>query len=159
MQKGFINLSLRGYIVLGLGTIVLILGMLLKVQSSRLESCKAEHQRFVSEVERLGKEAQEKVKKQEAQDKLKKEKADAELKKLRSINADLSKRVRDSSNRSFLSSGETPTRIPESACLNAGAVDEALRKFARGAAELIVEGQDAVDSLNNARAWANPPSP
>ena len=59
-QKGFIFPSL--YIYLGLGLIVLTLGTLLKVQSSRLESCKAEHQAFVNEVERLGKEAQLKVK-------------------------------------------------------------------------------------------------
>ena len=60
MQKGFIFPSL--YIYLGLGLIVLSLGIALKVQTSRLESCKAEHKAFVSEVERLGKEAQVKVK-------------------------------------------------------------------------------------------------
>lgn len=60
MQKGFIFPSL--YIYLGFGTIVLILGTLLKVQSSRLESCKAEHAAFVSQVERLGIEAKEKAK-------------------------------------------------------------------------------------------------
>lgn len=60
MQKGFIFPSL--YIYLGFGLIVLTLGTLLKVQSSRLESCKAEFQTFKSEVERLGKEQELKVK-------------------------------------------------------------------------------------------------
>ena len=41
---------------------MLTLGTLLKVQSSRLESCKAEFQTFKSEVERLGKEQELKVK-------------------------------------------------------------------------------------------------
>lgn len=155
MQKGFIFPSL--YIYLGLGAVILFLGLGLKVQSSRLESCKAEHKAFVSEVERLGLEAKAKAKQVEAQDKLKKEKADNELKNLRSRNADLSKRLRDNAGSSFLSSGETSPRIPESACLNAGAVDEALRKFASGTAELITEGQDAIDSLNNAKQWAQSP--
>ena len=152
MQKGFIFPSL--YIYLGLGAVILFLGLALKVQSSRLESCKAEHKAFVSEVERLGLEAKEKAKQQEAKDKLKKEKADAELSRLRADNAALADRLRDNSGRSFLSSGEASTRIPESSCLNAGVVDSALRDFTGRVAELIVEGQDAVDSLNNAKRWA-----
>lgn len=41
---------------------MLTLGIAVKVQSSRLETCKLEHQAFVNEVERIGKEAQLKVK-------------------------------------------------------------------------------------------------
>ena len=156
MQKGFIRISLTGYIVLAFGAITLVLGTLLKVQSARLESCKAEHQAFVANVERLGLEAKEKAKQQEAKDKLKKEKADEDLRKLRSLNDDLSKRVRDDSNRGFLSSGEASTRIPESACLNAGAVDQALRDFTGRVAELIIEGQSAITDLDNAKRWAQP---
>jgi len=59
MQKGFIS---GLYIYLGLGLIVLVLSAAVYVQSSRLEACKAEYQAFVSETERLGKEAQLKVK-------------------------------------------------------------------------------------------------
>lgn len=152
MQKGFIFPSL--YIYLGFGLIVLILGTAVKVQSSRLESCKAEFQTFKSEVERLGKEAEIKVKQIEAENKLKKEQADESLRKLRIANDDLSKRVRDSSSRSFLSSGEASTRIPESACLNAGAVDQALRDFTGRVAELIIEGQSAITDLDNAKRWS-----
>jgi hypothetical protein len=61
-QRGFIQLSLMGYIVAGLTVAMIITLALLKVQTSRLESCKAEHQAFVSEVARIGKEAQEKTK-------------------------------------------------------------------------------------------------
>lgn len=60
MQKGFIFPSL--YIYLGLGAIILFLGLAVKVQSSRLESCKAEYQSFKSEVERVAKEQELKVK-------------------------------------------------------------------------------------------------
>jgi hypothetical protein len=62
MQKGFIQLSLMGYLTIGFSIIVLSLGIALKVQTSRLESCQENHTRFLTEVERLGNEAQVKVK-------------------------------------------------------------------------------------------------
>lgn len=64
MQKGFIQLTLSGYIITGLTVALLINLAMLKIQSSRLEACKTEFQVFKSEVERLGKEAQEKVNKE-----------------------------------------------------------------------------------------------
>ncbi len=57
-QKGFIALSPTGYIALGLGLIVLTLGIALKVQSARLDACKAEHQSFVSTVAEIGRQAE-----------------------------------------------------------------------------------------------------
>lgn len=157
MQKGFIFPSL--YIYLGLGSIILILGMLLKVQSARLESCKAEHQAFVSEVERLGLEAKENAKKQESLDKLKKDKADAELRKLRSRNADLSKRLRDNASRSFVpSTGSTPGKS-EIACFDQASIDGAIKRFAERVTGIVEQGQGATDELNNAKAWANSLSP
>jgi len=59
MQKGFIQLSLTGYIYLGFTVAMLITLAMLKVQTLRLESCKAEHAAFVANVERLGLEAKE----------------------------------------------------------------------------------------------------
>jgi hypothetical protein len=64
MQKGFIQLTLSGYIITGLTVALLISAAMLKIQSSRLEACKSEFQVFKSEVERLGKEAQVKVNKE-----------------------------------------------------------------------------------------------
>lgn len=93
MQKGFINLQL--YIMLGLGMIVLVLSISLKVQTSRLESEKAEFSAFRSEVKTAGIAAK---KKAEAENKLnqeRKDKADREYKKLLADNAAL-KRMRDS---------------------------------------------------------------
>lgn len=153
MQKGFIFPSL--YIYLGIGLIVLGLGIAVKVQSARLESCKAEHAAFVANVERLGLEAKEKAKQVEAQDKLKKEVADRELKKLRSLNDDLTKRVRDSAGLSFVSRESPSTGKPEVACYESSSLDGAIRNFATGVSGIIEQGQSAVTDLNNAKQWAS----
>lgn len=55
-QRGF--LPFTGYIVLGTGLIVLVLGIALKVQTERLRSVKAEYESFKTQVRVVG-EAQE----------------------------------------------------------------------------------------------------
>lgn len=152
MQKGFIFPSL--YIYLGLGLIVLTLGIALKVQSSRLESCKAEHKAFVSEVERLGNEAKLKAKQVDQENKLKKEKADEDLRKLRSANNELSKRVRDNSRSSFVPPTGPVTGKPETACFDQGAIDGAIKRFAERVTGIVEQGQEAITDLNNAKQWA-----
>lgn len=146
MQKGFIFPSL--HIALISGVIVLVLGIALKVQSSRLESCKAEHKAFVSSVERLAKE-------QKLTNKVKKQKADDELKKLKSVNSDLSKRVRDNANSSFVQPSTT-TGKPDLACFSRAELDAALQRFTGRTAELIVEGTENTLNLDNAKQWAAP---
>ena len=151
MQKGFIS---GLYIVLIFGAITLILGISLKVQSSRLESCKAEHKAFVSEVERLGLEAKEKAKQVEAQDKLRKEVADENLRKLRIANSELSKRVRDNASASVLPQAPSGSRNPELSCFSRSELDGALSSFTRGTTELIIEGTEATLSLDTVKRWA-----
>ena len=146
MQKGFIFPSL--YIYLGLGAVIVFLGLAVKVQSSRLETCKLEHQAFVNEVQRLAKE-------QELTNKVKKLKADDELKKLKSVNNDLSKRVRDNANTSFVQPSTT-TGKPDLACFQTEALDGAIRNFAKRVSGIIEQGQSAVTDLDNAKVWANP---
>ncbi len=143
-----------GYLTIGFSLVVLSLGVALKVQTSRLESCQENHTRFLTEVERLGNEAKEKVKLTEALNLRKKEQADNELKKLRSTNADLSKRLRSDTDSRFLPRAEADTGEPKGAC-NADLIDRAIRDFAKGTAELIIEGQSAITDLNNAKRWAN----
>ena len=143
MQKGFIFPSL--YIYLGLGLIVLTLGIALKVQSARLESCKEEHKAFASSVERAAKE-------QELNFKAKKQKADDELKKLKSVNNDLSKRVRDNASTSFVQPSTTAGK-PDLACYESASLNDAIRNFATGVSGIIEQGQSAVTDLDNAKQW------
>jgi hypothetical protein len=62
MQKGFIFNSL--YIALGSLAVITLVSGYAYIQTKRLGACKTEFQVFKSEVERLGKEAQEKVNKE-----------------------------------------------------------------------------------------------
>jgi len=146
MQKGFIQLTLSGYIITGLTVALLISAAMLKIQSSRLEACKSEFQVFKSEVERVAKE-------QDLNNKVKKQKADDELKKLKSVNADLSKRLRDNASTSFVQPS-TDTGKPERACFDQSSIDSAIKRFAERASGIAEEGQSAIDSLNNAKRWA-----
>ena len=155
-QKGFINLSL--YITLGMGAIILIFGTLLKVQSSRLETCKAEHKAFVSEVERLGLEAKEKVKQQEVKDKLKKEVADAELKKLRADNAEF-KRLRDGSGERRLPQAPADSRNPELSCFDRTTLESAYGELVKGLRIIADEGTEATLILDTVKRWAQPKEP
>ena len=152
-QKGCITLSLTGYIVLGCAAVVAVVSGYAYIQTKRLEACKSEFQVFKSEVERLGNEAKLNAELINKQNLKLKEKSDEELRKLRISNADLSKRLRDNAGSSFLSRPEASTGQLEGTC-NADLIDRALRDFAKGTAELIIEGQSAIDSLNNAKRWS-----
>jgi hypothetical protein len=113
MQRGFISLSPTGYIVLGLTVALLINLAMLKIQSSRLEACKSEFQVFKSEVERLGKEAQEKVNKEiERQKKVTKDVSSDYEKRLDYLR-DTYNRLRDSRSGSMSSIPNAPRSIDE----------------------------------------------
>jgi hypothetical protein len=154
MQKGFILPS--GYIMLGMGAVILILGMLLKVQSSRLETCKAEHKAFVSEVERLGKEAKEKVKLTEEANLRKKEKADVELKRLRADNAEF-KRLRDGSGERRLPQAPADSRNPELSCFDRSSLESAYGELVKELRAIADEGTEATIGLDTAKRWARIP--
>ena len=64
MKNGFITLSLTGYIALGCAAVITLVSGYAYIQTKRLEACKAEHQLFVNQVEKLGLEAKEKVNKE-----------------------------------------------------------------------------------------------
>lgn len=148
MQKGFIFNSL--YIALGSLAVISLVSGYAYIQTTRLEAANAK----LDAIHALGVEAEKKKLAQEKQDKLNKEKADNELKKLRSVNADLSKRLREQSSGRFVPRAEASTGESKGAC-NADIVDGAIREFVKGTTELIIEGQSAVDSLNNAKRWSS----
>lgn len=154
-SKGFISLSLTGYIYLGLGAVILLLGLAVKVQSSRLESCKEEHRAFIAQTERLGLEAKAKAKQIEAQDKLKKEVADNELKKLRSANAEF-KRLRDSNpGERRLPKPPAETRRPDLSCFDRTELERAYGELVKEVRGIADEGTEATLSLDTAKQWAS----
>lgn len=158
---GFISLPLSGYIALGAFAIILGISAYAYIQTTRLEAVKHEYALFKGQVEAIGKQAEIEAKRIESENIKRKEKADAELKKLRLANADLNKRLRDSTGRGSMSGNEASTRIPEGSCVSGGVVNDAVSRFseriesiAGRTAELIIEGQSALDELNNAKRWS-----
>lgn len=154
-QQGFVALPITSWIMLGMGAIILILGIAVKFQTVRLESCRAESIAFRESVRVQGEAAEKKAKEQEKADKLKKEKADENLRKLRATNADLNRRLRDNASRSFVSPSSADTGKPQVACFNQPAIDAAIKRFAERVAGLAEQGQNAIDDLNNAKQWAS----
>lgn len=156
MQKGFIQLTLMGYIAIGAAVIIGLMGIALKVQSARLESCKAEHKAFVSEVERLGKEAKDKADETNEKNRKLKEQADAELKKLRADN-DKFKRLRDNSPSRGLPEAPRETRRPDLACFDRPSLESAYGELVKGLRELSDEGTENTLRLKSAVEWASNP--
>ena len=153
MQKGFIQLSLTGYIALGCAAVISVVSAYAYIQTKRLEACKSEFQVFKSEVERLGLEAKAKAKQQEAQDKLKKEKADEELRKLRIDNAKF-KRLRDSSSSRGLPQAPRETSRPDLACFDRPSLESAYGELVKELRGLADEGTENTLRLKSAVEWA-----
>ena len=148
MQKGFIFNSL--YIALGSLAVITLVSGYAYIQTKRLEAANAK----LEAIHALGVEAEKKKVAQEAKDKLNKEKADNELKKLRSVNADLSKRLRDNAGSSFVPRTEASTGKPDLACFDTDALDGAIKRFAERVTGITEQGQSAVTELDNAKRWA-----
>jgi len=157
MQKGFIQLSLMGYIAIGAAVIIGLMGIALKVQTSRLESCKAEHKSFVSEVERLGNEAKVKADLTNKQNLKLKEQADEDLRKLRIDNAEF-KRLRDSNPPSRRLPGpEADSKRPDLSCFDRPELERAYGELVKELRGIADEGTEATIGLNTAKRWATPP--
>lgn len=156
MQKGFISLSPTGYIALGCAALVGLVSLYAYVQTSRLDACKSNYEAFVSETERLGKEAEIKVKQIEAENKLKKEKADAELNKLRLDNAEF-KRLRDSDTRERgLPKAAPGSRNPTLSCFDRASLESAYGELVKELRGIADEGTEATIGLDTVKRWANP---
>jgi len=113
MKNGFITLSLTGYIALGCAAIIAVVSGYAYIQTNRLEACKAEFQVFKSEVERLGKEAQEKVNKEIERQKKVTNDVSTDYEKRLNYLRDTYTRLRDSRSGSMPSVPNAPRSIDE----------------------------------------------
>ena len=126
----------------------------LKVQSSRLASCKQEFATFKADVQAKGEAALQKARQIDADNAKRKEKSDAERKRLIAANTDLADRLRDNAARSSLPETAGTAGIPETACFRRPDLDAAIRKFTAGTAGIAATGDAAVIDLDNAKRWA-----
>ncbi len=154
----------RGFIMyLGIAAVVAIAGLsiLLKIQSSRLASSKAEtvavqgkFDAFVSATKALGEQAIAKAKAQELADKANKEKVDADHKKTVAALAAESARLRNArSSERFLPTTGTATPSP-TVTADRAKLEAALRDFDSAVTTLVDRGDQAIADLNAVKAWA-----
>ena len=144
------------WMAVGAALLIAGLGIVVKVQTSRLEAVTAEYTTFKADVKAMGELAQKVADAQKAVDKSKKEKADANNAKTVAALADTIKRLRDERTSSSLLPPASPdSRNPEVVSFDRTQLDGALSGFVEGAANLIVEGSKAVVDLNTAKQWAN----
>lgn len=157
-QRGFIQLSVMAWAAIAAGVVIVALGIAVKVQTSRLDSVKAEYAQFKATTEAIGKAAELAKKKQEADDKERKGKADAENAKTKRDLAglyDAYRSLRDQRSRSgFVPQAAPGSASPATASFDRGALDNALRGFDKGVAGLLREGDEAIVDLNSAKEWA-----
>ena len=130
------------------------MGIALKVQSSRLASCKQEYADFKADVKAKGEAAIENARKIDQENAKRKEKSDAERKRMVIANADLARRLRDSASESSLPRPAADTGIPETACFRRADLDAAIQRFTTGIAGIVTQGDAAVTDLDNAKRWA-----
>lgn len=151
-QRG--QLALYG--TLGVGVVLLLMGVALKVQTSRLHSLQAEYEGFKAQVKVLGEQAEKAKQAKEAADKANKERIDNETKKLRSVNADLSKRLRDQrASSGFLPSTGSPAGSPQAITFDRTKLERAIQQLDAGVSSLIERGDQAVIDLNLSLKWAS----
>lgn len=156
-QQGF-ALPMMAWGALAAGVVILGLGVALKIQSSRLESCKAEYAQFRAEVKVLGEAAIKAAKAREAEDKSRKEKADVQNAK--------SRRDLDgiyAAYRSLRDSRTSSSRLPEApagsrradlACFNRAELAGSMGILEEGVPRITEQGDAARLDLDTAKAWA-----
>ena len=153
-QCGFITLPFTAYIAIGASAVIIGLSVAVKVQSSRLASCKQEFAAFQADVKAKGEAAKREADRINHENAKRKEKSDAERKRLLTINAGLADWLRDNAGRSSLPEASGNTGSPETACFRRADLDAAIQRFTSGIAGIVTQGDSAVTDLDLARRWA-----
>ena len=148
--NGFLLPSPTLYIALGAVVVIGGLGIAVKVQSARLEAANA----LVDAYKQAGKIAEEHAKQVDAENKAKKEKTDADYKRTNAALQRDNQRLRDSANSSSLPPASATTGEPNRIAFDRPELDAAIRRFTAGTAAIATEGAEAVNALDNAKAWA-----
>lgn len=139
---------------IGAGLLILGLGLALKVQTARLDSCKAEYAAFVAQVKVLGEKAEREAKTKEATDLKAKEKSDADNAKLRTDNAALARRLRDARAGSrFVPPAPASSRRPDAACFSRAELERTLQRLDDEISGIVEKGDNYRIDLDIAKQW------
>lgn len=154
-QRGLLLAGPALYAFAGAGLIIVVLAGLLKIQTSRLETCRAEFGAFKLETKRLGDAAEKAAKEREAADAKLKERTDANHKTaVARLNRDIKRLRDDNARRGILPASRPGTRDPQAACFSRPDLDRAVSGFVERVTDLVGEGAEAVSGLDAAKAWA-----
>ena len=150
-QRGFLTL----YLALGALAVIVVMGIAIKVQTSRLEAANTKYEVFVAQTKALGEIAEKKAKEKEAIDIKRKQEADRENVTNRARIADLSKRLRDERSRSgILPPAPSGSPSSQTAAFDRTLLERALQQLDESISGLIGEGDQAITDLNTAKTWA-----
>lgn len=160
-SRGFIALPIGAYAAIGAAVAIAVLGIAVKVQTSRLDACKADHAAFVAMVKLDGERAEKLAKERELADKKKKETADADLNRARSDLAgvvDAYRSLREQRSAGFRGLPSTPASSngPARTCFDSAEFQRTMERLDGGGAAIAQEGDQARIGLDAAKRWAQP---
>ena len=151
LQRG----QLLIYSALAAGAVILVMGIALKVQGSRLEAVRNEYEAFKAQVRANGELAEKAAKAKEAADKATKEKIDNETSQLRTTAANLARQLRDSRSASgYLPPASATSASPDAITFDRAKLERAIQQLDEGVSGLIARGDQAVIDLNLSLKWA-----
>ena len=157
-QRGFLEGPLL-YAALGATALVLAMGGLLWLQTSRLDALQTEYDAFKGGVEALGKAAKVEADRKAKEDRTKKEQADAEnAKTVADLNARIAGlRKQLSTSGGSMSPAPAGSRCPDGqTCFDRAEYQRADGVFVAGARSLSDEGAAVTADLDTAKRWARP---
>ena len=142
--------------------IVLALSGAVYVQTARLDTCKAEHAKFVAEVKAVGDAQEAATKLKDVENQKTKERADEQNRKAKRDLAGLydayGKLLDTNSRLSQLPEAPADSASPTDITFDRASLDRGLEVadgiLQSGAAKILRRGDEAVTDLNTAKAWA-----
>jgi hypothetical protein len=155
-QRGFILPSpVTLYAAIGALAIIALLGVALKIQTTRLSTLQATHDAFVLQTKLLGDIQEQETKATDLANTKLKEKLDAENATARAALADASRRLRNAnSGAGLVPPAPNSSSRADIACFSRAELDDALRNFTGSVGELVIEGESSTIDLDTAKAWA-----
>ena len=148
-------LSPTAWLAVGGALLVVGLGAAVKIQTGRLDGCKADAAAFQATVRAEGLAAENAARIADLAHQKAKEQADATAKKLLADNAVLGKRLRDArASSGYVPPAAASARSPDTACFDRTELERAIGSLDAGVQSLVSQGDEARLKLSTAAEWA-----
>ena len=148
-------LSPMMYVYAAVAALVIGLGGAVYIQTSRLDTVKAEYAQFKAETKVIGEQAKIAAEKIDKTNKQNKETADASNQKLRTANATLTSQLRNNrASSSYVPSPSPSSSSPDTASFNRTELERTIQQLDAEIQGIIEEGDKARIDLDTAKDWA-----